>query len=62
MQRRSGEYDSVRGWKFLDGERDLSVRVSYLVTLVQDDVVEVLLEQVRLVGYEAAEAGDQNTL
>lgn len=52
----------MRGWKFLDGERDLSVRVSDLVTLVQDDVVEVLLEQVRLVGHETTEAGDQNTL
>ena len=62
LQRRSRENDSVRGWKFFDCERNLSVRVPDLMTLVQDDVIEVLLEQVRLVGHETAEASDQHAL
>ena len=52
----------MRGWKLFDGQSDLSVRVPDLVTLVQDDVVEVLLQQVRLVGHETAETGDHNAL
>ena len=50
------------GWKLFDRQGDLGVRVPDLVSLVQNDVVEVLLDQVGLVRHQTAEAGDQDSL
>ena len=52
----------MTSWKFFDSQGDLSIRVSDFVSLVENDVVEVLPDQLVLVGDEATVAGDEDAL